>query len=110
SGFVEMPGGFGNFDELFEALCLMQTHKIDMFPVVLVGRDYWTGLLDLLRSAGVDGGMVNPLDIDMKRVGDTPQVALDVRREDAGQEEIVPGAQWGRSSSCSCWSRCWSPC
>ena len=90
SGFVVMPGGFGTFDELFEALCLMQTHKIDMFPVVLVGRDYWQGLLDWLRSAVVDGGMVNPLDIDLMRVVDTPQEALDVLREYAGQEEIVP--------------------
>ncbi len=95
SGFVVMPGGFGTFDELFEALCLMQTHKISMFPVVLVGRDYWQGLLDWLRTAVVDGGMVGPLDIDLMRVVDTPQEALDVLREAArkgpqtGADQIV---------------------
>ncbi|NMA78654.1 MAG: TIGR00730 family Rossman fold protein [Actinomycetales bacterium] len=86
SGYVVMPGGFGTFDELFEALCLMQTHKIDMFPVVLVGRDYWQGLLDWLRTAVVDGGMINPLDVDLMRVVDTPEEALEVLREAAEKE------------------------
>ncbi|MDN6399617.1 TIGR00730 family Rossman fold protein [Brachybacterium sp.] len=90
SAFVVMPGGFGTFDELFEALCLMQTHKIDMFPVVLVGRDYWQGLLDWLRGAVVDGGMVNPLDIELMRVVDTPQEALDVLREYARSNPAAP--------------------
>lgn len=81
SGFVVMPGGFGTFDELFEALCLMQTHKIDMFPVVLVGHDYWQGLLEWLRTTVVDGGMVNPLDIDLMRLVETPQEALEVLRK-----------------------------
>jgi len=92
SGYVVMPGGFGTFDELFEALCLMQTHKIDMFPVVLVGRDYWQGLLDWLRTAVVDGGMVNPLDIDLMRVVDTPEEALQVLREAAQKDPAAPQA------------------
>lgn len=91
SGFVVMPGGFGTFDELFEALCLMQTHKIDMFPVVLVGRDYWQGLLEWLRGAVVDGGMVSAMDIDLLRVVDTAQEALDVLRESAEQTPARPG-------------------
>lgn len=86
SGFVVMPGGLGTFDELFEALCLMQTHKIDLFPVVLVGREYWQGLLDWLRTAVVDGGMANPLDIDLMRVVDTAEEALEVLREYTGQD------------------------
>ena len=86
SGYVVMPGGFGTFDELFEALCLMQTHKIDLFPVVLVGRAYWQGLLDWLRTAVVDGGMINPLDVDLMRVVDTPEEALEVLREAAEKE------------------------
>ncbi|WP_193104281.1 TIGR00730 family Rossman fold protein [Brachybacterium sp. FME24] len=81
SGFVVMPGGFGTFDELFEALCLMQTHKIDLFPVVLVGRSYWQGLLDWLTSAVLDGGTINSVDIDLLRVVDTADEALDVLRE-----------------------------
>ncbi|AXK44676.1 TIGR00730 family Rossman fold protein [Brachybacterium saurashtrense] len=83
SGFVVMPGGFGTFDELFEALCLMQTHKIDLFPVVLVGREYWQGLLDWLRGTVVEGGMVSPADIDLLRVVDTAEEALEVLREAA---------------------------
>lgn len=86
SGYVVMPGGFGTFDELFEALCLMQTNKIDLFPVVLVGRAYWQGLLDWLRTAVVDGGMINPLDVDLMRVVDTPEEALEVLREAAEKE------------------------
>ncbi|GAA1488472.1 TIGR00730 family Rossman fold protein [Brachybacterium sacelli] len=83
SGFVVMPGGFGTFDELFEALCLMQTHKIDMFPVVLVGRAYWQGLLDWLNSAVLDGGTINVGDVELLRVVDTAEEALDVLREAA---------------------------
>src|SRR6187399_1042567 len=45
-GFIVLPGGFGTFDELFEALTLVQTHKVISFPIVLVGRDYWQGLID----------------------------------------------------------------
>ncbi|MFC7458630.1 TIGR00730 family Rossman fold protein [Brachybacterium sp. GCM10030267] len=85
SGFVVMPGGFGTFDELFEALCLMQTHKIAMFPVVLVGRDYWSGLIDWLRSAVLDSGAINSPDVDLMRVVDTADEAIAVLREAAQQ-------------------------
>ncbi|MGO1481040.1 MAG: TIGR00730 family Rossman fold protein [Brachybacterium sp.] len=95
SGYVVMPGGFGTFDELFEALCLMQTHKIDLFPVVLVGRAYWQGLLDWLRTAVVEGGMINPLDVDLMRVVDTPEEALEVLREAAEREAAAQQAERG---------------
>ena len=49
-GFVIMPGGFGTFDELFEAITLIQTEKILKFPIVLVGKDYWTGLIDWIKE------------------------------------------------------------
>lgn len=89
SGFVVMPGGFGTFDELFEALCLMQTHKVDLFPVVLVGRSYWQGLLDWLRTAVAEGGMINAVDIDLMRLVDTPEEALEVLREAAEQDPVT---------------------
>lgn len=85
SGYVVMPGGFGTFDELFEALCLMQTHKIDMFPVVLVGRDYWQGLLDWLASSVQPWGAIADGDVDLMRVVDTAEEALEVLREAAQQ-------------------------
>ena len=92
SGFVVMPGGFGTFDELFEALCLMQTHKIDLFPVILVGRDYWQGLLDWVGSAVVDRGMISLADLDLVRVVDTAEEALAalgeaIRGDDEGPAE-----------------------
>ncbi|WP_114855826.1 TIGR00730 family Rossman fold protein [Brachybacterium sp. YJGR34] len=96
SGFVVMPGGFGTFDELFEALCLMQTHKIAMFPVVLVGGDYWRGLLDWLRSAVVDRGMIKPSDIDLLRVVDTAEEALAVLREAAQRHDASGAGATGR--------------
>src|SRR5580765_7044878 len=55
-GFVVLPGGVGTFDELFEALTLVQTGKVTRFPVVLVGREYWRGLVDWLRDTVIAGG------------------------------------------------------
>ncbi|MBB5831951.1 LOG family protein [Brachybacterium aquaticum] len=99
SGFVVMPGGFGTFDELFEALCLMQTHKIDLFPVILVGRDYWQGLLDWMRSAAVARGMVNASDLDLVRVVDSAEEALAALREamrsEEAEEQAADGAALG---------------
>ncbi|PWH06821.1 TIGR00730 family Rossman fold protein [Brachybacterium endophyticum] len=83
SGFVVLPGGFGTFDELFEALCLMQTHKIRMFPLVLVGRDYWQGLLDWIRTTVLEHGLINEKDLDLLRVVDSAEEALEVLRESA---------------------------
>ena len=70
SGFVVYPGGFGTMDELFEAATLRQTEKIRHFPVVLVGSDYWSGLIDWLRGSMVADGYVNPEDLDALEVCD----------------------------------------
>ena len=83
SGFVVMPGGLGTLDGAVRGPCLMQTHKIDMFPVVLVGRAYWQGLLDWLTSAVLDSGTINPGDVDLLRVVDSAEEALEVLREAA---------------------------
>ncbi|MCG7427534.1 TIGR00730 family Rossman fold protein [Helcobacillus sp. ACRRO] len=69
--FVVMPGGFGTFDELFEALCLIQTHKIQKFPLILVGSEYWAGLLDWIRGPVCDYGAISPGDLDLIHVCDT---------------------------------------
>ena len=71
-GFVILPGGFGTLDELFEALTLIQVGKVRHFPVVLVGRAYWAGLLDWIRDTLVTRGAVDATDLDLLRVTDDP--------------------------------------
>ncbi|OZB50274.1 MAG: Rossman fold protein, TIGR00730 family [Cellulomonas sp. 14-74-6] len=92
-GFVVLPGGFGTLDELFEALTLVQTHKVIGFPIVMMGSDYWGGLLDWIRGTVADRGMIGPLDADLLRLTDDPDEAVEivVRRsaELRAQEEAV---------------------
>src|SRR5215204_608244 len=76
SGFVVFPGGFGTLDETFEALTLIQTGKIRHFPVVLVGSDYWGGLVDWIRDRLVGDGKVSAQDLDLICLTDDP---LEVR-------------------------------
>nr|WP_284294891.1 TIGR00730 family Rossman fold protein [Luteimicrobium album] len=75
-GFVVLPGGFGTLDELFEAVTLVQTRKVTQFPIVLVGSDYWTGLVDWLRSAAVAHGTISAADLDLLHVVDDPAEAV----------------------------------
>jgi uncharacterized protein (TIGR00730 family) len=75
-GFVILPGGFGTLDELFEALTLIQTGKVRHFPVVLVGRAYWAGLLDWIRSTLVARGAVDAKDLDLLLMTDDPDEAV----------------------------------
>jgi uncharacterized protein (TIGR00730 family) len=72
-GFVVFPGGYGTLDELFEALTLSQTDKMRHFPIVLVGSDYWSGLVDWLRDRVLGDGMVSPVDLDLFEVCDDPR-------------------------------------
>ncbi|MCW2622936.1 MAG: uncharacterized protein JWL64_2538, partial [Frankiales bacterium] len=74
--FVIMPGGFGTMDELFEALTLVQTHKVKQFPVVLVGTAYWSGLVDWLRGTMLADGYLNEADVDLLQVTDSVEEAL----------------------------------
>jgi uncharacterized protein (TIGR00730 family) len=71
-GFVIFPGGFGTLDELFEALLLIQTHKIRSFPVVLVGTEWWAGLIDWIRAPLEEEGMISPGDVDLLHCTDDP--------------------------------------
>lgn len=75
-GFVVMPGGFGTLDEFFEAITLIQTNKIGKFPIVLVGTDYWSGLLDWLKKTLVKEGKISPDDLDLFRLVDTAEDAV----------------------------------
>ena len=73
--FVVHPGGFGTLDEMFEALTLIQTEKIARFPVVLVGRSYWDGLLDWLRREVLEPGMIDARDLEDLHVTDDVEEA-----------------------------------
>jgi len=75
-GFVVLPGGFGTFDELFEALTLVQTRKVRQFPVVLVGVAYWSGLLDWLRDSVLARGAISAPDLGLLKLTDDPDEAV----------------------------------
>jgi len=80
-GFVIFPGGFGTLDELFESTTLVQTGKIEHFPVVLIGTKYWAGLLEWLRSTVTDAANVYASDVDLLRVTDDIDEAVSVMVE-----------------------------
>ena len=69
-GFIAMPGGFGTFDELFEALTLIQTKKVTHFPVVLFGTEFWCGLMDWVRGSVQGGGYISDGDLDLVTITD----------------------------------------
>jgi uncharacterized protein (TIGR00730 family) len=77
-GFIIFPGGFGTFDELFEALTLIQTKKIRNFPVVLFGSSYWGGLLEWLQQVVLRDGKISDIDLRMFHVTDSPQEVLQI--------------------------------
>ena len=78
--FVVLPGGYGTLDELFEALTLIQTGKIRLFPVVLLGRDYWSGLVGWMRDRMLADGNISPEDLDILHVTDDVDDAVAVCR------------------------------
>jgi uncharacterized protein (TIGR00730 family) len=77
TAFVLLPGGFGTLDELFETVTLIQTHKIRPFPMILVGRDYWGGLVDWLRKQTVGREHMSQADLDLLKVTDDPAEVID---------------------------------
>ncbi len=81
--FVALPGGFGTLDEVFETATLIQTGKIQDFPLVLMGRDYWEPMLMFIRATLVAGGTIDPEDADRLIITDDPERATEVVREAA---------------------------
>ena len=73
SAYIGLPGGFGTLDEIFEVITLIQTQRIKPFPIILAGSDYWSGLLDWVKSRLGDGGLISPEDMDIVQVLDDPE-------------------------------------
>ncbi len=78
-GFVVMPGGFGTLDEFFEALTLIQTHKIGRFPIILVGTDFWDGLIGWIKNTLLGTfGNISTTDLDLVHLVDTEDEVIDI--------------------------------
>ncbi len=95
-GFAVLPGGLGTLDEMFEALTLAQTQKVTSFPVVLIGTDYWRGLIDWLAGPVADDGKISPRDLDMVTLTDDVSEAVEIMvaaraaHEDPAAQESGP--------------------
>jgi len=78
-GFVVMPGGFGTLDELFEAITLIQTHKIEKFPIILVGTEFWTGLMDWIKTTLLkEFGNISEKDLELINLVDTEDEVIHI--------------------------------
>ncbi|MGA9870083.1 MAG: TIGR00730 family Rossman fold protein [Rhodococcus sp. (in: high G+C Gram-positive bacteria)] len=83
--FVCLPGGFGTLDELFEALTLVQTGKVTRFPIILLGTEYWSGLLDWIKNTLVAQGKVSPADLELIHCTDSVDEAVRIVLETTGE-------------------------
>jgi uncharacterized protein (TIGR00730 family) len=88
-GFVILPGGYGTLDELFEAVTLIQTGKIQGFPVVLVGSAFFAGMLDWIKVKLLGEGMIGPEDLDLMQVTDDPKEVVEIVRRAGGRRAEV---------------------
>ena len=90
-GFVVMPGGFGTLDELFEAITLIQTHKIGKFPIILVGTDFWEGLMEWVKKTLLDSfGNISPKDLDLIHLVDTEEEVIAILDSFYKNSELSP--------------------
>lgn len=89
-GFIVLPGGFGTLDELFESLTLIQTGKSTRFPIILMGTQYWAGLVDWLREEVLRNGNISAEDPDMLFLTDDPAEAISILDEFYREHAIVP--------------------
>ncbi|MGJ5641159.1 TIGR00730 family Rossman fold protein [Formosa sp. S-31] len=81
-GFVVLPGGFGTLDELFESITLIQTKKIEQFPIILVGKSYWSGLIDWIKTTMLEKhGTISPKDLDLIHIVDSEDEVIAVLDE-----------------------------
>ena len=89
-GFVVMPGGFGTLDELFEAITLIQTKKVDQFPIILVGRSYWEGLYNWIKNTMAEEKNISAEDLDLIKLVDTGDEVIDILTDFYNQFAISP--------------------
>ena len=91
--FVVLPGGFGTLDELFEVLTLIQTRKITRVPVILMGTEFWQGLIDWIGGTMLNAGNISPNDMKLLPLTDDPEYAVQLINEfyaDPSNHEISP--------------------
>jgi len=90
-GFVAMPGGFGTLDELFEAMTLIQTKKIGKFPIILVGSEFWGGLLDWIKETLIKKhGNVSPKDLKLFSIVDTAEEVIEIIDQFYNKNRLMP--------------------
>jgi uncharacterized protein (TIGR00730 family) len=91
--FIYMPGGFGTLDEFFEVLTLVQTRRIPRYPIILIGKDFWSGLLKWTKNSLEKGAFIGPEDMELITVTDDPQVAVDIildYKRRVGPPDVIP--------------------
>jgi uncharacterized protein (TIGR00730 family) len=90
-GFVVMPGGVGTLDELFEAITLIQTFKIEKFPIILVGTSYWKGLIDWIKDTLLEKHQaISPEDMNLIQLVDTPEQVTEILDAFYKQYQLSP--------------------
>ncbi len=90
-GFIALPGGFGTMDELFEALTLIQTKKIGRFPIILMGSDYWGGMIHWIKNTMLNEEQnISTEDMDYMQIVDTPQEAVDIINDFYNKNKLQP--------------------
>ena len=90
-GFVVMPGGFGTLDEVFEAIILIQTHKVEKFPIILVSSEFWSGMLDWIKITLLkENNNISSKDLDLIKIADTKEDVMDILEEFHNNYEFSP--------------------
>lgn len=90
-GFIALPGGFGTLDELFEALTLIQTKKIGIFPIILMGSEYWKGMIQWIKQTMLgEENNISSEDMNFIQIVDTPQEAVDIINKFYNNNKLRP--------------------
>ena len=89
-GFVVMPGGFGTLDEVFEAITLIQTHKVEKFPIILVSSEFWAGMLDWIKETLLKENNISSKDLELIKIADTKEDVMDILEEFHNNYEFSP--------------------